>query len=64
MGHERLEDTTIYLHLSQRHLHAEPARSVHASHCAGGSARMSRPPFEVADVVRKAGSRFRERCLA
>ena len=22
MGHERLEDTTIYLHLSQRHLHA------------------------------------------
>jgi site-specific recombinase XerD len=22
MGHERLKDTTIYLHLSQRHLHA------------------------------------------
>jgi site-specific recombinase XerD len=22
MGHERLEDTTIYLHLSPRHLHA------------------------------------------
>ena len=22
MGHERLEDTTVYLHLSQRHLHA------------------------------------------
>ena len=22
MGHERLEDTTLYLHLSQRHLHA------------------------------------------
>jgi len=22
MGHERLEDTTNYLHLSQRHLHA------------------------------------------
>jgi integrase/recombinase XerD len=22
LGHERLEDTTIYLHLSQRHLHA------------------------------------------
>jgi site-specific recombinase XerD len=22
MGHERLEDTTIYLHLSQRHRHA------------------------------------------
>ena len=21
MGHERLEDTTLYLHLSQRHLH-------------------------------------------
>ena len=22
MGHERLEHTTVYLHLSQRHLHA------------------------------------------
>jgi site-specific recombinase XerD len=22
LGHERLEDTTVYLHLSQRHLHA------------------------------------------
>jgi site-specific recombinase XerD len=22
MGHVRLEDTTVYLHLSQRHLHA------------------------------------------
>jgi len=22
MGHERLEDTTVYLHLSQTHLHA------------------------------------------
>jgi hypothetical protein len=22
MGHERLEDTTLYLHLSRRHLHA------------------------------------------
>ena len=22
MGHERLEDTTVYLHLSQHHLHA------------------------------------------
>jgi len=22
MGHERLEHTTLYLHLSQRHLHA------------------------------------------
>jgi site-specific recombinase XerD len=22
MGHERLEDTTVYLHLSQRHLRA------------------------------------------
>jgi hypothetical protein len=21
MGHERLEDTAVYLHLSQRHLH-------------------------------------------
>jgi hypothetical protein len=23
MGHERLEDTTVYLHLSQRHLHRD-----------------------------------------
>src|SRR5262249_10204932 len=62
MGHERLEDTTIYLHLSQRHLHAaiNPLDQL-TLRTEGENQPMSRPPFELADVIRMAGNRFRER---
>ena len=65
MGHAQLEDTTMYLHLSQRHLHAaiNPLDQITlrqpVPEAAGQLSGMSRPPLEVADVVRKAGNRFR-----
>jgi site-specific recombinase XerD len=33
MGHERLEDTTIYLHLSQRHVHAAVRQGDYSATC-------------------------------
>jgi site-specific recombinase XerD/predicted Zn-ribbon and HTH transcriptional regulator len=68
MGHARLEDTTLYLHLSRRHLQMtiNPTRPTpdsesnpNAGH--GRTTVMTRPPFEVADIVRTAGPQFRQR---
>ena len=53
MGHSRLSDTTLYLQLSRRSV-------APACRCSGDKA-MSRPRFEVAEVVRIAGNRFRNR---
>src|SRR5438105_3531495 len=67
MGHARLEDTTLYLHLSRRHLKMtinpldQPRYRVTPQRRYGRSTVMMRPPFEVADIVRTAGPRFRER---
>ena len=52
--------TTVYLHLSQRHLHAvaNPLDALQISDPAsskaltGGTSEVSRPPFEVADIIR------------
>ena len=62
MGHVRLEDTTVYLHLSRRHLHAaiNPLVQLALRTEEAGQEAMSRPPFEVADIIRTAGDSFRE----
>jgi len=66
MGHARLEDTTLYLHLSRRHLEMTMnpldqllVQESHSSSRHGRSIVMTRPPFEVADIVRTAGPQFR-----
>jgi hypothetical protein len=64
----KLEHTVIYLHLSRRHLHAvanpldtmpvsgpDTARPV-----AAPAEAVTRPPFEVADIIRQHGDRFIE----
>ena len=69
LGHTHLEDTTVYLHLSQQQLHTaiNPLDQVtirsygEARRRNGERAGVTRPPFEVADIIRKAGTRFIER---
>ena len=66
MGHEHLEHTTVYFHLSQRHLHAAPNPldqiDIDFSRKRRGEpSGVTRPPWEVADIIRRAGSRFIER---
>jgi Phage integrase family len=77
LGHTHLKPTSIYLHLSERHLKAagtpldkavlSTAGSSEAFAPASqktGGAKMSRPPLEVADIIRAIGKRFidRNRC--
>jgi len=67
LGHAKLADTTVYLHLSRRHLQAVPS-PWKRSRCLvrPGEAfqeadqAMSRPTLEVADIVRASGDRFWE----
>ena len=69
LGHAKLEDTSVYLHLSQRHLKAttnpldtlavsEPRRG---QELAEAREEMRRPTLEVADIIRAAGDGFIER---
>ena len=64
LGHRDLEETTIYLHLSRRHLSATgsplDALTIRETRRAD-TERMNRPPLEVADIVRCAGQSFVER---
>ncbi len=64
LGHRDLEETTIYLHLSRRHLSAtgSPLDALTDPNRRRSDAeRMNRPPLEVADIVRCAGQSFIER---
>ena len=70
LGHVDLEATTIYLHLSQRHLQAvnNPIEALPISRTRYGEAesarrkrRMSRPTVEVADIFRAQGNNFIDR---
>jgi Phage integrase family len=51
LGHRDLKETTIYLHLSERHLHAtaSPLDSLKLKDWSTQEEWMSRPPLEVAD---------------
>ena len=63
LGHRDLEETTIYLHLSRRHLSAtgSPLDALTITRRRrADTERMSRPPLEVADIVRCAGQSFIE----
>ena len=63
LGHRDLEVTTVYLHLSQRHLSAtaSPLDALTFARTRRTQAPfMSRPPLEVADIVRCAGQAFLE----
>ena len=63
LGHRDLEETTIYLHLSQRHLSATASPLDALTFTAQGEQQaqfMSRPPLEMADIVRCAGQAFLE----
>ena len=68
LGHVKLEHTVIYLHLSQRHLQAvaNPLDAMpvsaarHRAPHAPVAQAVTRPPFEVADIVRRHGDRFLE----
>jgi site-specific recombinase XerD len=68
LGHRDLEETTIYLHLSQKHL-GETASPLDAlslppsptAELPRSKKYMDRPPLEVADVIRAAGPGFAER---
>jgi hypothetical protein len=64
LGHRDLEETTIYLHLSRRHLSAtgSPLDALPIRRKGEPTTeRMNRPPLEVADIVRSAGQSFVER---
>ena len=63
LGHRDLEETTIYLHLSNLHLSATASpwtRSVERPERRDEQAElvMARPPLEVADLIRAAGPEF------
>ena len=68
LGHVKLEHTVIYLHLSQRHLQAvaNPLDAMpvsgdrHGAPHAPAAQAVTRPPFEVADIVRRHGDRVLE----
>jgi hypothetical protein len=66
LGHVEVRHTVLYLHLSQKHLQtvANPLDALsitgpetRAAH-AGETQAVTRPPFEVADIVRQHGARF------
>ena len=68
LGHAEVRHTVLYLHLSQRHLQAVanpldalaiPATG-HRLQVAAAAQAVTRPPFEVADIVRQHGDRFLE----
>ncbi len=69
LGHADLETTTVYLHLSRRHLQStpqptradQPAES-HATDALSEEAetRMTGPAVEVADILREQGDHFLE----
>ena len=64
LGHRDLEVTTVYLHLSQRHLSAtaSPLDALDVLSTRRTQAQfMSRPALEMADIVRCAGQSFVER---
>jgi hypothetical protein len=63
LGHHDLKETAIYLHLSQRHLHAtaSPLDALVLKSRSPQEEQMSRPLLEVADLVRSAGTAFIER---
>src|SRR5260221_1109194 len=63
LGHRDLKETTIYLHLSERHLHAtaSPLDSLQLKDWSTQEEEMSRPPLEVADLIRSAAAAFIER---
>jgi hypothetical protein len=68
LGHADLEATSIYLHLSRRHLEKTVNPLEAACHLRNlGSSlpsqttKMSRPTLEVADLIRAQGNRFLER---
>ena len=65
LGHRDLEVTTVYLHLSQRHLSATAspldALTLVITRRKQSSSCMNRPPLEMADIVRCAGQSFLER---
>ena len=63
MGHERLEDTTV-TSTSLSDIRMQPLIRWNRL-CFGRRGEqeaMSRPPFEVADIIRSAGDSFREQC--
>ena len=71
LGHADLSHTTVYLHLSRRHLHAAPIplEQLHVMPPAGGAAIpsaaqtaavVSRPAVEVADILHAQGDTFVE----
>ena len=69
LGHAKLAHTTVYLHLSRRHLQAVPSpiESLTVSTFGRGEAfkeaceAMSRPTLEVADILRVSGCSFLSR---
>src|SRR5262249_51121803 len=63
LGHRDLKKTTIYLHLSQRHLHstASPLDSLKLKNRPTQEEEISRPPLEGADLIRSAGTAFLQR---
>src|SRR5229473_5211278 len=54
------KETTVYLHLSERHLRAtsSPLDSLKLKDTSPLEEEMSRPPLEVADLIRAAGAAF------
>ena len=68
LGHVEIRHTVLYLHLSQQHLQAvanplDALTGLGARHRAPHAAEaqaVTRPPFEVADIVRQHGDRFLE----
>ena len=68
LGHSDLEATTVYLHLSRRHLQAtanpldqitiSKPRTKLATLAEAAQTAMSRPAVEVADILRAQGDRF------
>ena len=68
LGHVEIRHTVLYLHLSQKHLQAvanplDALTALGARHRATDAAEapaVTRPPFEVADIVRQHGDRFLE----
>ena len=67
LGHRDLEETTIYLHLSSKHLSAtaSPLDALTINGLGRTNARrMNRPPLEVADIIRSAGESFLEKSQA
>jgi hypothetical protein len=69
LGHSDLKATSIYVHLSERHLKAAGTRIDKVQLSAPGQVKRSRklhkpmnqPPCEVADIVRAAGKSFVEK---